>query len=358
MNWFRKNPLFGVSMTVCVVVALAELALTYERYAAWRGAEKKLEQRKMELQGMAELTPPPKRDVAQAIEADLAKAKAALASMQSELKGHGPTAERVRAAKAPGARTDAFFDLATYVERMRDVARKQGVDVRPEAVRFGFAAYAKEGPETERIEPVFRQRQVAQYLVESLLEAKPQALLAVKREHTHTKAERDARAAALANGEQPQDTDLPEGPDYFLVGREVTARVPNYIDTIGFRFVFIGQTAALRSFLNRLATFDLPVLVRDIEVDTATAEELAAATEEAAPAQAEEPTQPAAASVVLTEGAPEPKSTTQKAAAPRPVRPPAAVPIVSKSVSKYTVTVEYIELVTPTNPEGAPPPNS
>src|SRR5688572_8861549 len=110
MNFFRKNPLFAISMTVFGGVVLGELALTYERFAASRAAARSLEERKAELEGMSQLTPPPTREVAAAIEADLTKAQAALASMQSELKGRGPAAERIRNAKIPVARTDAYFD--------------------------------------------------------------------------------------------------------------------------------------------------------------------------------------------------------------------------------------------------------
>jgi hypothetical protein len=352
VSFFRKYPIFATGLTLCVLVALGELALIYERYAASRDAAKQLQQKTQELQGMAGLVPPPKRDVAAAIEADLAKAQKALTAMESELKGRGPAAERIRTAKVPAARTEAYFDLATFVEHTRDLAKKNDVDVRPEAARFGFATYANEGPETERIEPVFRQRQVMQYLIDGLLEARPRAALSVRRERTQTKAEREARAAAIANGETPADVDAgDDGLDYFRIDPRVTARVPGFIDTMAFRFVFTGQTAALRNFLNRLASFELPVLVREVEVDTATAEESAsAAPEEASP---EPPVTTAAPSVVLsTEPAAKP------AAPVRASRPSTATPIVSKPLSKFTVTVEYIELVPPAAAaDGATPPS-
>lgn len=360
--WFRKNPLFATALTLCVLVALAELGLIYERFAASRDAAKKLEQRKADLQGMAGLTPPPTRDVATAIEADLARAQTALASMQNELKGRGPAAERIRNAKVPAARTDAYFDLLQFVERTRELARKHDVIVRPEAARFGFNFYATEGPEVDRIEPVFQQRQIAQYLIEALIEARPRALLSVRRERTLTKAEKEARAQAAANGEPAPEADLSEeGLDYFTIDPRMSARVAGFVDTVAFRLVFVGQTAALRTFLNRLATFDLPVLVREVEIETATSEEAAAvvATEEAAAA---EQAGNAPASVVLSvdsPAAPAPKTGTPKAPNPRGARPTNAVPIVSKPLSKFTVTVEYVDLVPPAAAapaEGAPPP--
>lgn len=354
MSFFRKNPLFACVLTVCALLVLGEFALIYERFASSRAAAKRLAQSQTELEGMAQLTLAPTREIATAIEADLAKAQAALVSMQSELKGHGAAAERIRNAKVPAARTDAFFDLATFVEKTRELAKKREVDVRPEASRFGFAAFTNEGPAHDHIEPVFRQRQIAQYLVESLIEARPRSILSIKREHTVSKAEREARAAAIANGEPPPEIPSEEGPDYFTIDPPpVSARVPGFIDTTAFRFVFTGQTAALRTFLNRLASFELPVLVREVEVDAASVEEAAAPTpsEEAAavPEPAGAPAAPA--SIVLSADAPD--ETTPQPVKAKPVAPrlPTAVPIVSKPLSRFTVTMEFVELVPP-----APPP--
>ena len=351
MSFFRKNPLFGIVLTVCALLVMGELALIYERYAASRAAAKKLEQRKADLEAMAQLTPPPTREIAAQIEADLAKGQAALASMQSELKGRGPAAERIRGAKIPAARTDAYFDLATFVEKTRELAKRHEVEVRPEAARFGFAAFANEGPQQDHIEPVFRQRQIAQYLLESLIEARPRSILAVKREHTLGKAEREARAAAAANGEPPPEEPGEEGPDYFKIDRALTARVPGYIDTTAFRLVFTGQTAALRTFLNRLASFELPILVREVEVDVATAEEAAVQTAAEEPGAPAEPAPAASTAPSIVLSAESPPGATPKAVTPKPparaARAPASSPIVSKPLSKFTVTLEFIELVTP-----------
>ncbi|MBL9190298.1 MAG: Amuc_1100 family pilus-like protein [Opitutaceae bacterium] len=352
----RKNPLFVTALAVCGVVALGEAYLIYERFTASREAEKLLAQRQGELLAMGTLTPPPKREVAAAIAADLAKAQAALAAMQGELKGRGPAAERIAAAKLPTNRTDAYFDLATFVERTRELAKKNDITVRGDASRFGFAAFANQGPEADHIEPVFRQRQIAQYLIEALIEARPQAILAVRREPPLGKEQREQRAAAHAAAAagtpiEPvpgagDATTTEDGPDYFTIDPRVTARVPGFIDTIPFKLTFTGQTAALRVFLNKLASFDLPVLVREVEVETASAEDTAAEETPAADPTAEPSLAP---SVVLSALPPAPKAaakTAPKAAA----RTPAVTPIVSKPLSKYTVTVEFVELVAPATP--------
>src|SRR4051812_30633079 len=282
MSAFRKNPLYASALTLCALLALGEGWCIYERSDAARAAARKLVQKRADLQAMGELAPAPTRDVATAIETDLARARRALAAMQAELKGRGPAADRMRSAKVPAARTDAYFDLATFVEKTKELAKKNGVDVRPDAARFGFALHAHEAPEADRIEAVFHQRQIAQYLVEALIEAHPRALVAVQRERPLTKkerADRDAAALAAANGTPPPEgateplAPAEDGPDFFTLDPRSSVRAAGVLDTSAFRLGFIGETGALRAFLNRLAGFELPVLVREVEVEPVSVEE-------------------------------------------------------------------------------------
>ncbi len=349
MSAFKKYPLFASALTVCGVLVLGEGYAIFDRIRASREAAVALEKKKNELHAMGGLTPPPTRAVATAIESDFTREQRALETMQRELKGRGPAAERLRTAKAPVARTDAYFDLATFVEKTRELAKAQDVDLKPEASRFGFALYANEGPETERIVPVFHQRLIAQYLIESLLDAKPRTVISVQREAPLTKKEkeeRDAAFAATATGAPPPPeaapVSVPEGPDFFAIDPRASARVPGYLDATAFKITFVGQTAALRAFLNKLASFELPVLVREVEVDVATSGDLAveptAGNDESAVTAAAAPAAPP--SVVLTTNAAAPKVAAKPAA-----KPPTAGPIVSKPWCKFTVTMEYIELV-------------
>ena len=143
MSSLKKYPLFVAALSVGGLIALGEGGWIFERWRASRDAAVTLEKKKNELHAMGALAPAPSRAVATAIEADLARAQRALETMQGELKGRGPAAERLRTAKVPAARTDAYFDLATFVEKMRELAKTQDVTLKPEAARLGFARYAK-----------------------------------------------------------------------------------------------------------------------------------------------------------------------------------------------------------------------
>jgi hypothetical protein len=120
-------------------------------------------------------------------------------------------------------------------------------------------------------------------------------------------------------------------PDYFDLDARLSAQAPGLVEVSGFRLIFTGQTAALRALLNQLASFELPIIVRSVEVEPAAGEDLVAApADEAASA-----TQPAAPAVSIVLSAPVAKA----------AKPVATIaPLVAKSISKFTVTVEYVEL--------------
>jgi hypothetical protein len=204
MHWYRKYPLFASALTLCALLVLGEGWLIYDRFAASRAAQKKLVEREAELMAMKDLVPVPTRPVATAIEADLARARRAVAAMQVELSGRGPAAERLSGAKVPTARTEAYFDLATFVEKTRELAKKNDVEIRPEAARLGFALYANEGPKEDRIASAFHQRQVVQFVLESLIEARPRSIFSVQRERALNKSEKDALLAAQAAPQPPR----------------------------------------------------------------------------------------------------------------------------------------------------------
>jgi hypothetical protein len=104
------------------------------------------------------------------------------------------------------------------------------------------------------------------------------------------------------------------------------------VEVSGFRLIFTGQTAALRALLNQLASFELPIIVRSVEVEPAAGEDIVAAPAEDAAAA---PSQPAAPAVSIVLSAPVAKA----------AKPVATIaPLVAKSISKFTVTVEYVEL--------------
>ena len=312
MNWLKRNPLLGSVLLLLVALLAAEAWLWSRGREQARRALATLEQKKQERDWLARQSPALSGENEQAIARDLAHTQQVLVALRAALQGRD---DKIRAAAPPVKSIDLYFDIAAFVEKTRALATRAQVMARPDE-RFGFASHANEGPEADLVPAVFRQRVEGQYLVEALIESRPRALLAVQREHPLTAAQHARRNQPAQPGAATPAA--PAGPsgapaDFFDFEGQMSVRVPGRVDSDAFRLEFTGQTPALRAFLNSLAAFRLPVIVRSVEVEPLTAE---------AP-----PVDPAAP-------------------------PPAAgapVPLVSQNLSRFAVVVEFVVL--PATPE-------
>ena len=346
MARFKTYPVFYSLIAALGLAAIGSCWCIYERSQAAQKSAKALAKKRAELSALVTSVPAPSLDNQNAIKADLVRSEAALGQMRAELKGSGPAAESLlkaraaysstaslkvtersavlREAKLPFEPTHLFFNIATFVEKMREASQTAAIKIKADE-RFGFTTYANAGPERDLIPVVYRQRQVAEYLMGALIEAKPTELVALQRELPLAKADQAAAKSATpgTRGAAPV-----ANPDLFEIDPRITARVPGFVDASAFRLSFIGETTALRSLLNKLATFELPLVVRSVEVDPISKPLV---TEKVAPANT--------LSSIF--------GTTAAAATAEPVKPK---PLVEKVLSKFTVTVELIDLVetTPT----------
>lgn len=295
----RPSPKYLLTSVVvlCLGLVATEGWLLQRSRLAAAQALVALEQKKQERDWLARQSPALSGENETAITADLTAAARALGELRSALQGKDAG---LAAAPPPAKPIDAFFALANFIEKLRDRAAQAQVVIKPDE-HFGFATYANEGPAADQIAAVHLQQLAVQYLVETLLEARPLALLAVRRERPPADGARDQRNRA---------------DDFFELDRQMSLRQAGLIETGAFRVEFTGQTAALRNFLNSLATYRQPVVVRNVEVE---------------PLATEAATRPSAAA----------SSTT------------APVPLVRQSLSKFAVTVEFV-LLTGTPVTAAP----
>jgi len=282
INWFTSALVLGLVLIIGEVWGLREL-----RAAAGR-AVAALEQKKQERDWLARQSPALNAENEAAIVADLAATNRLLTELRASLQGREPT---LFAPPAPAKSIDAFFELANFVEKLRTRAAQAQVALKPDE-RFGFATHANEGPVVAQLPIVHRQQLATQYLVETLLESRPLALLDVRRE-------RPDAGGPRVSGDRADD--------FFMLDPAMSIRQPGQVDSVALRVEFTGQTAALRNFLNSLAAFRQPVVVRSVEV-----EPLATAANSSATAQ------------TATAGSP--------------------VPLVRQSLSKFAVTVEFVLL--------------
>ncbi|MDR1789212.1 MAG: Amuc_1100 family pilus-like protein [Opitutaceae bacterium] len=322
MARLKSHPVFFALLLLLGLAALAGLWLLYSGWSALSAGEKKLETARAELRRELSARPSPTPESTPLLQKDLDRTNAALAKMKADLGGSGETARALRAEKIPGDAVKMFFDISSFVDATRKKAAAAGVSLRP-GEQFGFAAYANTFPDDRGlIAPVFLQRQVVKYLLDALIAARPAALLSVRR------APVGSEAAARP---QPQRQAAGGGADdFFAIDPAITAAVPGSVEASAFRLSFEGDTECIRKFMNTVAAFELPLVVRGVEVEPV------------------EPGKSAAtgpASLAAAFGA------APKPAAAQPGKP---VPIVGKTLSRFTVTIELIRLVEPAAKDGAP----
>lgn len=300
MDWLRKNPLFAAVLALGFTAVVAQGWFIYATWQRTKRAEIALRQRQEERDWLARQSPALSPANSDAITADVAAAEKKLTELRRTLAGRPRWLPA-----APKRTTDAYFALASFAEKTRALAVRQQVELRPDE-RFGFASYANVGPEPELLGAVHRQRVIVEHVVESLLEARPRALLGVQREHPLTEAQRaalrqPATPGAAAPAAEPRAGG--EAKDFFEPDPQLRLRLPGLAETEAFRVEFTGQTQTLRAFLNELAAFKLPLVVRSVEVEAL-------------------PSDPAPAE--------------RKIGAP--------VPLVAQNFSKFAVVLEFVEL--------------
>jgi hypothetical protein len=347
MASFKTNPIFCSALLLLGVIAVAEIyliipiaKLPLNFYAAKTGAAAKFKKSQNELQTLrATEVAAPTLANKQAIEDDLKRATAALAEMKAQLKGKGELADKLRAAPVPAESTDAYFSNTAFVEATRKKMREAGIKTKDDE-RFSFSAYISTGPEKELIAAVFHQQQVVEYLLNALMDARaaaqaeplagtqPVELVSVQRERPLTKAERDAAQAAADTGNTPPPFSTTTDGDIIDLDPLITARKAGFVDATAFRLTFIGQTQVLRHFLSKIGTFELPLVVRSVEVVSAGP---------VPTASSDDPAKLAAESLT-SETTADSKNT----------------PKVDRLQSKFIIYIEYIDLV-PEKSENATP---
>ncbi len=322
MNRIKAYPLFTALLALCALLVATELWWTLNRSAAAERSERSLNQAMSRLQDFSRVTPAPENTVAEQLEQDRIVAGEAVEKMRAALAGQSPLAQQIKQAKPPAQRADAFFDIARFVEAQRNAARTAGIELKADEM-FGFATYRNTGPEPELIPVVYRQRLVAEYLLQAAFAARPLRFDGLERTLP-------SAPGAPSSGSSNRGGNRATETDYFQINPQVSARREGFVRTTPMRVRFSGQTSALRAFLNRLSLYELPLLVRSVEVEPATQLNQTRPTATRAAQPAADPFGGVFGGGNATPGA-----------APAADVP---VPIVSDNYSRFTITVEYLEL--------------
>jgi len=252
-------------LVVCGSVTLAVALLAMESWwlhTACRAealAERTLAQKQQEWRALAARQRVPTGAPAANAAASSSQAEDDLVALEEVLRRLESTmdASLGKTAVPPSSRVEAFFDLAEFCRGLHENAGRAGVKISADEA-FGFSSYVQAGPDPGIIPAIHRQRRIVERLLDALWSSRPTGLTAVQRERPRGWA---ANGAAAPSGKNMAEADL------FTVDPCFSLRETGVMETTGFRLTFLGQTPALRCFLNQLAQDDIPWVVRSVEVE-------------------------------------------------------------------------------------------
>jgi hypothetical protein len=256
MDSLKKNPVFAVVTLVCLLLFLAGAFLTFMAAGAVAKSDKKLQSAERSLNAAHLGDPAPSAENVEASAQNLAELIGQLKNIRADLE-RGTKLELssdgvVVMASIQQFISEAGAKLEAHQEEDSASGEMEAAPIRTaEDFAFGFDAYADAAtiPADPRVVPLLdKQRQILSALMDKLIASHPESI---------EKIEREALEAVGPAQKIPGTFEIDPG---------VSARVPDAIETLAFRVSFQGYTESLRLFLNELAAFDLPIVVRSVEV--------------------------------------------------------------------------------------------
>jgi hypothetical protein len=318
MGFLKKNLIFCIAVILCLAAFVGGAFLSYTQYSGVKKAGSNLSSVEAQLNSLLNRNPAPSEVNVAASQENLNQLKASLAEIRDDLQS-----ESTLNTSEDGVSVTA--GIQQYISKFqRETARHKnevGEAARiktPDNFAFGFEQYISEAPVpqgAEKVSQLDKQRQILSYLLTQLISAGPQSIEAVKRE-------------VLEGGSESAQKG-------FLIASAVSARVPGAIDTMAFSLTFRGYTDSLRQFLNSLARFDLPIVVRSIQVTRPSGSETVVA-----PPRRNKPAS-------FLDFFDDEDSPAAAGNSPSGNQPPAEAqkPVIEENVSQFTVILEFIEVV-------------
>jgi len=315
MGLIKKNIVFSLSLCGFILVAACGVYLMLQQYAQVSLGHAAIARNEMKLQRVRLANPSPSIQNVDASEGNVVELRQQLAELRADLQ-RGPHMQ----ASLDGVRVMAgiqqfISDFSRSAETHLDGSGEAAPIRVDEGMAFGFEAYAQQASVPEAVSAIPKldqQRQVLVYILTQLIDANPQAILSVERE--------------LVVGENLAAEQVKSS---FRIEPAVSARVADAIDTLAFRVVFDGYTDNLRLFLNNLAQFDWPIVVRSVQVERP--DEQVLKSESKPPKSTLDELFGAFASTAASSEIAEVVES-QK-------------PVVSENASRFMVTLEFIEII-------------
>ena len=317
MGFIKKNLVFTIILVVSILAFFAGAYLAFVEAGKIDRVKQKISSVESQLNNLGFANPAATPENVKASAENVAELEAGLRKIRVDLE---------RGARIT-ASTDGIGVMAGIQQfisnHQREAAAhidKDGEPVQiivPVDFAFGFEQYLNEATmlDDEDLIPVLdKQRQIISYLLNKLYDAEPESIVSVEREVL------ELAPTSRAKG--------------FSINPAITAKVPGAINTLAFGLTFTGYTDSLRKLLNNLAKFDLPIVVRSIEVERPSGSRTTVEI-------------PANDNLDAFFGVFGGGSDSEVE-----VSDTAQKPVISENISTFTVVLEFIEIVLPTESAG------
>jgi hypothetical protein len=318
MGFLKKNLIFCIIVTLCVAVFFGGAFLTFTQYNKVNKAGSDLVSVEAQLKSMLNRNPAPSEGNVAASQENLNQLKLSLAEIRDDLLPESTLNTSEDGVSVTAGIQQYISKFQRETARNKNEAGEAAQIKTPDNFAFGFEQYISEAPVPQganKVSQLDKQRQILSYLLTQLISAAPQSIQAVKREVLEG-------ASASAN----------KG---FLIAPAVSARVAGAIDTMAFSLTFSGYTDSLRQFLNSLARFDLPIVVRSIQVSRPSGSETVVAP----------PRRNNATNFLDLFGQENFETATGNSPAGNQPAAEAQKPVIEENISQFTVILEFIEVV-------------
>lgn len=314
MELFKKHILFFSGISICTIALIAGLVYSVIVALDLGKKSKSFNRTERNLKRMLVANPSPVSDNVTASDLNVLRLSEKLETIREELE-RGDEAE----ASVDGVRVAA--GIQQYISKYTTLAKTHESKYGPSPIEipqdfaFGFDRFKLESKVPEDLKEIAmldKQRDILDFLIGELFATHPKGILAVKRQ-------------SAKQSEEDDFDDYYGDASLFRIGSSVTSKVEGAIDTIPFEISFSGKTNTLRDFLNRLAEFKRPIVVRSINVlrpNESIKRKLYAETDEDLDS--------------LTSEELEKLKEAEK-----------RDPVVTENISEFTLTLEYIEIVLP-----------
>lgn len=318
MTWLKKNLIFTILMLLLVGALGYETYLTLGDRKEAAVAEKAFESKIEEHRNLSRKNILPHQRNVELTKEEIDRRLAEMKIYENAL-GQSEQLE-ANFADYPSSSTNALFEIQFFVDEYRQkTARATEMSNEDLANEFfGFQAYSQSGPEASLIPTVHKQRLIVAYILDCLLEAKPEALLSVARPGEENSANRP---------QEPGRGQTQAGSAGFNLDPKLSIAVPDVAKTSAYQVVFTGRTSTLRTFINELASFEMPLIVRSVVATPATGSDFSSSSS-SAPDRRRRRTQESTSS-----------STDQEQAADE------NIPLVADNLSRFTVAMEFVDIV-------------